>query len=116
MEPSIRAAYDAQRDFEQKTFRSGCYAPFVSMYFTSMGEVLACCKNSSYILGNVAEQRLPDIWKGRKSAALRQGLKDYQFEGGCEFCGWQLAGGNYTGVFAANFDSFPVASEEPEWP
>ena len=58
MDPAIRQAYDATRDFADKGFRSGCYAPFVSMYFNTFGDVIACCKNQTFVLGNIAEQRL----------------------------------------------------------
>jgi len=116
MEPTIRAAYDAQRDFGSKPFRSGCYAPFVSLYFNSLGEVLACCKNTTYVLGNVAEQRLKEIWSGRKITGLRTALSDYRFDLGCEFCEWQIAGGAYEDSFATGFEQFPVESADPEWP
>jgi MoaA/NifB/PqqE/SkfB family radical SAM enzyme len=116
LEGSARAAYDAQRRFDNKGFRSACYAPFVSLYFNALGEVLACCKNWTYILGNVAEQRLPDIWRGRKIEALRQALVGYRFETGCEFCRWQIAAGNFQGAFTWQYEEFAAPSLEPGWP
>jgi MoaA/NifB/PqqE/SkfB family radical SAM enzyme len=116
MEGSIKEAYDARRNFGNKAFSSGCYAPFVSLYFNTFGDVLACCKNWTYVLGNVARERLGDIWKGGKIDTLRRALIDYRFEGGCTFCEWQIAGGNYEGAFTSVYEEYPVQSMEPEWP
>ena len=116
MDQATRASYDSQRKFEHKSFRSACYAPFVSLYFTSLGDVLACCKSETYSLGNVGNQRLPEIWKGNKIQAMRDGLKDYRFDGACEFCEAQFAGGDFSSVFAYWFEEYPLSSDQPEWP
>jgi MoaA/NifB/PqqE/SkfB family radical SAM enzyme len=116
MDPATRALYDSQRNFRQKSFRSACYAPFTSLYFTSLGDVLACCKSESYSLGNVARERLGEIWNGKKLQDLRDGLKAYEFGGACEFCEAQFASKSFENVFAAWFDEYPVGSERPEWP
>src|SRR5215813_14097355 len=116
MEQSVINAFDAVRNFEDKSFRSGCYAPFVSLYFTSLGNVLACCKNETYVLGNVSNDRLKQIWSGKKTEQLRKTLKDYRYEAGCEFCEWQISEGNYHGAFPWLFEDFPVKSANPEWP
>ena len=88
MDPAIRQTYDATRDFSNKGFRAGCYAPFVSMYFNTFGDVIACCKNQTFVLGNIADQRLDDIWNGARIGVLCKALADYRFETGCEFCEW----------------------------
>ena len=116
MDASIQRAYDAQRSFTTKAFRSACYAPFVSLYFGTTGDVLACCHNETYPLGNVASERLPDIWKGRRAQGLRKALANYRFEAGCEFCQWQIAGGSYRSAFPMFFEEYAVASMDPEWP
>src|SRR2546426_5723317 len=99
MDTGVREAFDAVRDFKNKTFSSGCYAPFVSLYFTSLGNVLACCKNETYVLGNVSKDRLKEIWNSGKTQKLRQALINYRFEAGCEFCEWQISEGDYQGAF-----------------
>ena len=116
MEESVIKNYDAQRDFSNKAFRSGCYAPFVSLYFSTRGDVLACCKNETFVLGNVRKQRLDEIWKGGKISTLREALADYRFETGCEFCEWQIVGGAYRDAYPVIFEELPVESMEPEWP
>src|SRR5690349_12933967 len=116
MDAAVRAAYDASRNFSQKAFKSGCYAPFTSLNFTPIGDVLVCCKNEEYVLGNVATRRLPEIWQGRQLANLRNALDDYCFDFGCQECEWLIATGNYQGSNTACFEEFPVDSPEPEWP
>lgn len=116
MEQHIRRAYDAQRNFSKKSFRSGCYAPFVSLYFNTLGDVLACCKNQTFVLGNVSQQSLDDIWGGGKINTLRKALANYKFGAGCEFCEWQITGGDYRGAYPWIFEELPVKSMEPEWP
>jgi MoaA/NifB/PqqE/SkfB family radical SAM enzyme len=72
MEDSVRRGFDAHRNFDNKTIRSWCYAPFVSLYFNTLGDVIACCQNTTFILGNVAHQRLDDIWRGQNIKTLRK--------------------------------------------
>jgi len=111
------AAYEASRKgMAQKPFRSACYAPYTSLYFNTNGDVIACCKNTTYVLGNVATQSLEEIWRGKKANAMRKALKDYKFGVGCEFCEWQLQGGQYDQVYATIFDELPVAGLDAEWP
>lgn len=116
LDEPTRLGYDAVRDFSDKFFRSGCYAPFVSLYFDTHGNVLACCKNWSNPLGNVAVDRLDDIWNGVPMQRMRDGLATYQFGGGCETCAWQIRHGDFTKAFPHVFDEFPVESPRPEWP
>ena len=116
MEDRIRQAYDAHRKFNRKGFRAGCYAPFVSLYFKTNGDVVACFKNQTFVLGNVSQQRLTDIWRGGAITKLRQALANYRFESGCEFCEWQVQGGSYETAYPWVFEEFPVSSMEPQWP
>src|SRR6188474_3482809 len=88
-------AYDKTRNFTGKAFRSACYAPFASLYFSIGGNVVACCKNQAYVLGNVREQSLDEIWRGPRIAALRKALIGYNLKAGCGHCEWQIEGGNY---------------------
>ncbi len=111
------AAYDASRKgLADKPFKSACYAPYTSLYFNTNGDVIACCKNTTYVLGNVATQSLEEIWRGKKANAMRKALRDYKFGVGCEFCEWQVKGGQYDQVYATIFDDLPVNGAEAEWP
>lgn len=116
MDASVREEYDLGRDFGQKSFRAGCYAPFTSLNFTPIGDVQVCCKNWSYILGNVTRSRLAEIWRSPEISKLRQSMLAYQFDKGCELCEWQIANGDPRGTQAFNYDRYPVESTEPQWP
>lgn len=116
MEPSVRAAFDATRDFSKTGFRSGCYAPFVSLYFNTIGEVNACCRNQTYSLGNVARNRLDEIWNGPAINLMRDALESYQFGEGCEFCEWMIAARDYEGAITHLFEDFEVPERRPRWP
>lgn len=116
MANDIRKADETQRDFKDKSVKSACYAPFVSLFFTTTGNVLACCRNETHILGNVRDQRLVEIWNGGKITALRRALTDYKFNLGCAYCEWEIKGGNKQTAYRSLFDPFPVLSTQPEWP
>lgn len=117
IDQQTRQAYEASRELEGKPFRSACYAPHASMYFSTNGDVIACCKNATYVLGNVADDRLLDIWNGKKADVLRDAVKDYRLGVGCEFCEWQIQGGQYDQVYARLFDELPVEDGERNvWP
>ena len=116
MEESVRSAFDATRDFRGKSFRSACYAPFVSLNFNTRGDVVACCKNQIYVLGNVGEVGLDEIWNGPKVKTLRRAVERYDYGAGCEFCEWQVRAGDYRGVFSRRFDEFEVTETDPRWP
>jgi MoaA/NifB/PqqE/SkfB family radical SAM enzyme len=108
--------YHASRPLPDKPFRSSCYAAHVSMYFDTLGNVLACCQNTKYPVGNVQTERLLDIWNGPKIKKLRTALEKDRFGAGCQFCEWQISVGNYVNAFTRNFDRFAVTSQNPDWP
>ena len=60
MDAKVRAAYDASRSLSDRPFESACYAPFVSLYLNTLGDVVACCRNQSYRLGNVTRATLEE--------------------------------------------------------
>jgi MoaA/NifB/PqqE/SkfB family radical SAM enzyme len=116
VDPALRHQYDAVRSLSNKAFRSACYAPFVSLFFATDGRVLACCKNGTYVLGHVRDQRLRDIWTGPQTAKLRDALRAYRFDLDCGFCEWEIGTGQHARATPLMFDEFPVASVEPDWP
>jgi MoaA/NifB/PqqE/SkfB family radical SAM enzyme len=86
------------------------------MYFNTLGDVVACCKNQTFVLGNIAEQRLDEIWNGARIGVLRKALANYQFAAGCDFCEWQIAAGDHHGVYTRIFEEFPATDQVPQWP
>jgi MoaA/NifB/PqqE/SkfB family radical SAM enzyme len=116
MDPTVRSSYDAARDLTRSRIPAACYAPFVSMYFTTTGHVVACCKSQSRSVGNIAHERLDDIWNGRRLENFRRMVADYALPADCGFCSWQIQGGDYGGVFARIFDAYGVEEAHPRWP
>lgn len=117
------AAYDASREIGAQPFRAGCYAPFTSLYFHPTGDVRACCINTKYLLGNVARQRLDDIWNGSAVQIMREAMRTYEFVRGCAHCIWQIRDGNFTAndvsyrpVHAMKYDELPAAADGRYWP
>ncbi|MFN7588095.1 MAG: SPASM domain-containing protein [Planctomycetota bacterium] len=109
-------AYDATRPWADKSVRAACYAPFVSLYFNTAGNAVACCRNQSFVLGNVARDSLDEIWHGPRIRAMRQGFVDYEFGPGCEFCEWLVTNGDHQGAMTRHFDWMAVEAAEPAFP
>lgn len=87
------------------------------------GDVRSCCLNDTYPLGNVARQRLPEIWEGVRRAKLVDRLAVADFSLGCHPCDWQQANEGEPGddsSYARRFDEFDsaLAAQGPneEWP
>jgi MoaA/NifB/PqqE/SkfB family radical SAM enzyme len=112
----LRKADESLRNFAGKEVRSACYAPFVSLYLTPTGVVQACCRNQTFVLGDIREQRLAEIWNGGRIAALRQALTDYKFGLGCTYCEWESERRSDSFAIRLMSDEFPVASPQPDWP
>ena len=116
MDPVARSSYDAVRDLTRNRIPAACYAPFVSMYFTTTGHVVACCKSQSLSVGNVVDERLDDIWNGKRLENFRKMVGAYALPADCGFCSWQIQSGDHAGVFARLFDVFGVEEARPRWP
>jgi MoaA/NifB/PqqE/SkfB family radical SAM enzyme len=111
----VHDRYDEGRDFTGKAFRSACYAPFSTFELDPLGFVLPCCMNNAYPLGNVTEQRLLDIWRGPRTAALRDALEHYDFGYGCGTCRWEAEHGKESPQYR-QYDRLPAEDREMPWP
>ncbi len=109
-------ALDQTRAIGHQPFRSLCYAPAVSMYFDVRGNVIACCQNTTDVLGNVNDTPLQEIWHGDRAREMRRRLEAYEFPEGCDFCAWEFQKGSHEGLFATNFDEHPATAPDPAWP
>jgi MoaA/NifB/PqqE/SkfB family radical SAM enzyme len=116
MEPEILAAYDAARDFRLKAFRSICYAPHTSLYFSMEGDVRVCCHNWSYPVGNVSRQTIGQIWNGEAVKVIRRTLESSSFVAGCQYCEWQMATGSFVNLSMQKWDELLVQEKDPAWP
>jgi radical SAM protein with 4Fe4S-binding SPASM domain len=104
----MRKSYNSSRDLSGKPFDSFCYAPFGSLFFNPLGNVVACCRSSAFILGNVKNESISQIWNGGKIRDLRRALSSYNLPPACEFCRWQVEKGDFTNVSAKSFDMLKV--------
>jgi MoaA/NifB/PqqE/SkfB family radical SAM enzyme len=109
-------AFDRTRDIAHQGFRSLCYAPSVSMYFDVRGNVIACCQNTTDVLGNVNDEPLAAIWHGERARRMRRRLLADEFPAGCDFCRWEYEKGSFDGLFATGFDEHHAPGPDPDWP
>lgn len=106
MQPSKKAIlkyYQARNVFKPKTL---CYAPLTNLNFDQYGNVKSCCYTSDYVLGNISNQTIWEIWTGSRVQALRQALAQNKILKGCELCGEQIEAQNFEGSRAKGFDAF----------
>ena len=108
------ALYDSKRDFSLKSFRSACYAPFITLDFFTTGQVQVCCENDAFPVGNIATDSLLEIWQGPAIRRLREALQRYDFSLGCQGCAWAIQRGGRP--FAMNYDMHVVDDEAAAWP
>lgn len=85
------------------------------MEFDPFGDVLACCANALYPLGNVARSSLRSIWEGARAATLRDALRDHDLSFGCSVCRHRLTYG-HGDLPRDYYDNFPLPEGDPEWP
>lgn len=71
-------------------FSKCCILPFYQMNILFNGDVLLCCHDwrRAPILGNVNQEKLADIWFGKKAMNLREkiSIKDYNLIEACKGC------------------------------
>ncbi|MBL8776671.1 MAG: SPASM domain-containing protein, partial [Acidimicrobiales bacterium] len=91
-----------------------CHAPFGNLFLDPLGEARACCVAAGYPLGDLSEQRLPEIWSAPRTVALRQAMVDRDFSMGCGHCDWRLGAG-LPSVHHA-YDALPADSLTPPSP
>lgn len=123
IDPTIFSEYDARRPLAEKPFRSVCYAPFVSVLLDTIGLVRVCDVNFGFLLGDIRRERLKDIWRGERIKVVREAVKAYRFDHGCDYCRWKIAFGEFEGknltnssIMTYKFDHLPVQLGESFWP
>lgn len=99
---------------------TACLAPQSTLYFMTNGDVRSCCLNDTYPLGNVARERLPQIWEGTRRAKLIDHLAVSDFALGCHACDWQEANEGDDASYARRFDEFApdlaAQRDDDAWP
>lgn len=95
-----------------------CFAPFTNLFFDIRGKVVACNQNRMYVLGDIHQQSIDDIWNGEAIKEIREHLANFDFSLGCNKCADAILSKNYHGLPALSYDStrkvhphFPVRME-----
>jgi MoaA/NifB/PqqE/SkfB family radical SAM enzyme len=93
------------------------------MVFDSIGRIRICCGNFDYVLGDIRQERLDDIWNGARLARIREALRSYDLSLGCSICHHKITAGVVEGstlrttqLIALKFEEFAVEPEAPYWP
>lgn len=113
MNTELRTGYDSTRDFSEKSFRAGCYAPFSSLFFDTYGTVRVCCHNVWHKIGNISTQSIAEIWHGQEIAQLRDAMKRYDFGLGCQFCEWRMSLGSFSSLTPRTWESLRIFDSIP---
>jgi MoaA/NifB/PqqE/SkfB family radical SAM enzyme len=115
--PGVRGLSDRRR--RRLGAVTACYAPSLQMHLLPDGDVRACCRNPVR-LGNIADQRLPEIWAGVRRAEMQRRLAVHDFPPGCENCAAEIdlegRAGSYPEVFDFWTDRLAGGPVAPEWP
>jgi len=92
--------------------KSICLAADSNLYFDMYGNVSLCCYNRKYILGNIRESSIDDIWNGQKIHEARTEFAGNKLVSGCSMCYLNLKKGEYESAMALNYDSFGINSSD----
>jgi MoaA/NifB/PqqE/SkfB family radical SAM enzyme len=88
-----------------------CYNPFVHMFFSISGNVIACCRSYHNVLGKYPENSIKEIWLGRKYEKLREHMRYNDLNMGCEYCKVQIKSNRFHDLPSVNLDKY--ATEKP---
>lgn len=90
-----------------------CYAPFNNMHFQINGNVSACSFNYDFIIGNVNDYTIKEIWLGEKANQFREKLGNFDFEY-CKSCERVLRAENYSSFPPLKYDMY--ADDDIQYP
>lgn len=83
----------------------------MQMHLLPDGDVRACCRNA-IPLGNITEQRLPEIWFGARRSEMEQLLSTATTPTGCENCAAEVTAEGRRGSYPEVFDFW---ADELDW-
>lgn len=100
---------------------TGCFAPSVQLFLQPDGEIRPCCVHLVGY-GNIADQRLPEIWDGIRRQRLVERLAADDFSQGCENCaaeiemeGREQSYAEFFKVRAGHLTDDPETARWPRW-
>lgn len=116
--PGVRAFGERRRERRHRS-HTECWAPSIQLHLLPNGDVRACCRNP-VALGNIAEERLGEIWSGMRRAEMQRQLAAHEFPRGCEGCASEIRlegrTGSYPSVFDYWTDRLNGGPSVPDWP
>ncbi|MFN8236843.1 MAG: SPASM domain-containing protein [Chitinophagales bacterium] len=95
--------YNKNRPYGPK--KKICYAPFNNLHFQMNGDVSSCSFNYDFILGNVNQASIKEIWFGEKAENFRKTLANYNFHK-CQSCQNVLDAGNFSSFPPLKYDIY----------
>ncbi len=81
-----------------------CNAPFRNLYFNSDGQVSVCCYNMKYMVGNIKNNSITEIWNGEKIKKLRKHISNNDLSLGCDACKSELLLQNFESLHIKFYD------------
>src|SRR5262245_6892807 len=117
--PRTIADYDKSRPaIRQRTLRSVCYAPFLSMDFDASGAIRLCNHSHFPVAQMTSDLSVLDVWRGEAYKRYRTEMRAYVLdERNCVHCVRQCRVGSGSHVFATEqFDSSANDDEDPAYP
>jgi radical SAM protein with 4Fe4S-binding SPASM domain len=104
-------AYQQSRLFGYQPYI--CNAPFNSLYFENRGRVMACCMSGNYVLGDINQQSLKEIWDGEAAQILRADIAQYNLKKACLKCEHAIKAGAFHSAMSSEYDSISVSKIIP---
>ena len=92
--------------------KSICAAADSNLYFDMYGNASLCCYNRKFLLGNVNEQSLMEIWEGEAIKEARKKFRENDLVKGCSMCYLNIKNGEYGNAMAMNYDSFGLPNSK----
>ncbi len=81
-----------------------CLAPFNSLFLSIDGNVYACNLNRKFVLGNIKEMSLSEIWNGQKTKKLQEYISVSDLNHGCEKCLVNIKNKNFDASTSSHYD------------
>lgn len=100
-------------DRSEAISKMGCWSPVKNLFIGMRGQIMTCCYNKSYLLGEYPNQTIKDIWFGEKRKDLEKSLTENDFSKGCQSCHEVIKARNISGLTAKKFDSLPLHPTYP---
>jgi len=110
LSPKIIRQYNKKRPVKKRQII--CHAPFKSLTFFLGGKVMACWHNKQYLIGQIPDNTIEEIWYGEKLKNLREHILANDLNLGCFECKKNIQNGFYTTAGAWRYDYLPETTSE----